>query len=251
MRTTAIFNLKGGVGKTTTAIHMALMLAKHHKARVLLVDCDAQCNLTQFFGADPSQGNTAGLLLAGTEFYAIGCIQQTAFQGVDIIPADDRLMELDLSQLSTDRVKVYVFRQMVVELGRRGDYDFVIFDCPPAFNSACAAALIGCDDVVIPIKLDAFSIAGMTNVLRQVQNMKRITSRLRVAGVLPTMWYKAEAIQDAEGILKKSSLHTFPHIRRSNRADSGTFAQQMADPKSGHMRDYRTFVAEYARGWKK
>lgn len=246
MRTTAILNLKGGVGKTTTAIHLGLLLHRDHGARVLLVDCDPQCNLTQFFEADPTHGNTAGTLLAGSEFYAISCIQHTAFADVDIIAADDKLMELDLSALSTERVKVYVFKQLVEELGRRGKYDYVIFDCPPAFNSACAAALIACDDVVVPIKLDAFSVAGMTNVLRQVQNMRKINARLRVAGILPTMWYKDDKITESEGILRNSRLHVYQHIRRSNKADAVTYSRQLADAKAGHMRDYRRFAAEYA-----
>lgn len=250
MRTTAISNMKGGVGKTTTAIHLALLLHKFHRAKVLLVDCDPQCNLTQFFEADPSKGNTAGALLAGGEMYAIACIQHTAFDGVDIIAADDRLMELDLSALSTDRVKIYTFRQMILELGRRGAYDYVLFDCPPAFNSACAAALIACDDVVIPIKLDAFSVAGMTNVLRQVQNMRKINSNLRVAGILPTMWYKSETIANAEQIIRDSRLHVYPHIRRSNKADEVTFEHSLAPAMSGHMKDYKTFAAEYIGGRK-
>lgn len=247
MRSTAILNLKGGVGKTTTAIHLALMLRQHQGARVLLIDCDPQCNLTQFFEADAYNGNTAGVLLAGSEFYAIGAIQHTKFEGVDIIPADDRLMELDLKALNQDKtVKYYVFRQLVLELGQRGSYDYVLFDCPPAFNAASAACLLAADDVIIPIKLDAFSLAGMTNVLRQVKNMQKINCKLRVAGILPTMWYKSDTIAEAEKILKNSRLHVFPHIRRSPKADDTTFTRDLAGASAAHLRDYKTFSAVYA-----
>lgn len=248
MRTTAILNLKGGVGKTTTVIHMAQLLHRDFGARVLVVDCDSQCNLTQFFGADPKDGCTPEVLVSGDEFFAIASIQHTEAEGIDILAADESLMELDLSQLQTQRVKPMVFRQMAEELARREMYDYILFDCPPAFNSACAAALIAADDVLIPIKLDAFSVTGMANVLRQVRNMQRINGRLRVAGILPTMWYRSEQIAEAEEILRRSSLHVYPHIRRNNRVDGVTFDRALSGRKTGHMKDYRVFVREYAEG---
>lgn len=248
MRTTVILNLKGGVGKTTTVIHMAQMLHRDFGSRVLVVDCDHQCNLTQFFGADAESGNTADVLKMGwQDGITSRFIQSTETEGVDILSAEDSLMELDLSQLKTDRVKIYCFRMMILELGRLEKYDYVLFDCPPAFNSACAAALIAADDVVIPIKLDAFSVTGMANVMRQVKNMQKINSRLRVAGVLPTMWYRSEQIIEAEAILRKSGLPVFPYIRRSNRVDNVSFDRELANTKTGHMRDYKRFVADYAK----
>lgn len=248
MRTTAILNLKGGVGKTTTVIHMAQLLHRDHNARVLVVDCDPQCNLTQFYGADPKKGNTTQVLTIGWhDGISTSNIQSTEAEGVDILPADDSLMELDLSQLKTDRVKKLCFRMMILELGRMDKYDYVLFDCPPAFNSACAAALIAADDVVIPIKLDAFSVTGMANVMRQVKNMQKINSRLRVAGILPTMWYKSEQIAEAGAILRQSGLPVFPRIRRSNRVDNVSFDRELANAKTGHMRDYKRFVSAYIK----
>lgn len=248
MRTSVIFNLKGGVGKTTTVIHMAQLLHRDLNARVLVVDCDPQCNLTQFFGADPIFGNTTKVLTnAWVDGFSTGFIQHTETEGIDILAADDSLMELDLSSLKTDRVNKYCFRMMILELGRLDRYDFVLFDCPPTFNSATAAALIAADDVVIPIKLDAFSITGMANVMRQVKNMQRINGRLRVAGVLPTMWYRSPEISEAEDILRGSSLTVFSHIRRSNRVDGVTMDRALANAKTGHMKDYKRFVAAYAK----
>lgn len=248
MRTTAILNLKGGVGKTTTVIHMAQILHHDHGARVLVVDCDPQCNLTQFYAADPRNGSASKVLTNSDTFYAVLSVQETEMEGVDILAADDSLMELDLSQLHTNYVHPMSFRNMVIELGSRDKYDYILFDCPPAFNSACAAALIAADDVVIPIKLDAFSVSGMVNVLRQIKNMQTINQKLSVAGILPTMWYRSEQIAEAEEILRRSGLHVYPHIRRSNRMDNVTFDRALSGRKTGHMKDYRVFVREYAEG---
>lgn len=248
MRTTVIFNLKGGVGKTTTVIHLAQLLHRDFKARVLVVDCDPQCNLSQFFCANPSLGNTAQVLTkAWVDGVSTGFIQHTETEGLDILAGDESLMELDLSSLKTDRVNKYCFRMMMLELRKLDRYDYILFDCPPAFNSASAAAMMAADDVIIPIKLDAFSITGMANVMRQVKNMQRINSRLRVAGVLPTMWYRSEEIAEADGILRQSGLTVFPHIRYNKRVDGVTMDRELANAKTGHMRDYKRFVKEYEK----
>lgn len=248
MRSTVIFNLKGGVGKTTTVIHMAQLLHRDFNARVLVVDCDPQCNLTQFFGVEPKRRSTSVLLKTGWyDGAASDFILRTEAPGLDIIAADDNLMELDLSQLKTDLIKKMCFRMMCLELCKSGTYDYVLFDCPPAFNSACAAALIAADDVVIPIKLDAFSVAGMANVMCQVKNMQRINHRLRVAGVLPTMWYHSEEIANAESILRQSGLTVLPHIRYNKRVDVVTMDRELSGARTGHMQDYKRFVAAYAK----
>ncbi len=248
MRTTAILNLKGGVGKTTTVIHMANILHRDYSARVLVVDCDHQHNLTQFFDADPKKGSTTKVLTMGWhDGISAGLIQQTETEGVDILAADDSLMALDLSQLKTDSVKSYCFRMMVLELGRMESYDYILFDCPPAFNAACAAALIAADDVVIPIELDAFSIDGMGNIIQQVDNMRRLNNRLRVAGVLPTKWYKDATIMDAENILRQSSLNVFHRIRYSKRMKAVTFSRELSGKKTAPMMDYKLFVGQYVK----
>lgn len=248
MRTTAILNLKGGVGKTTTVIHMANILHRDYGARVLVVDCDHQHNLTQFFDADPERGSTTDVLLMGwPEGTPIGPIQSTETEGIDILAADGSLMALDLSQLENNHVKSNCFREMVMAQAVAESYDYILFDCPPAFNAACAAALIAADDVVIPIELDAFSIDGMGNIIQQVDNMRRLNSRLRVAGVLPTKWYKDDAILDAESILRQSSLNVFHRIHYSKRMKAVTFSRELSGKKTAPMRDYRLFVGQYVK----
>ncbi|MGM9669735.1 MAG: ParA family protein [Faecousia sp.] len=256
IRTTAILNLKGGVAKTTTVINMAAILAKDYGIRVLLIDADSQCNTTEFFGATPSSGNLADILRLSDDCYdpmleAGACIQSTEFTNIDIIPGDDSLMDLDLSKVELGRVNVNILRQLVEQV--KALYDYILIDCPPAFNAASAAALIAADDVIIPIKLDAFSLRGMSNLMRQIKNMRRINPRLRLAGCLPTMWYSDPQIMDAETQLRDARLPIFPHIRRSDTVDRMTFRQEallVSSPNSGAGIDYRKFVAEYMGGEK-
>lgn len=253
MKTFAILNLKGGVAKTATAVNVAAILASDYKQRVLLVDADSQCNTTEFFGGNPEYGNLAEVLRQRSDgaYFAAVSIQPTNFPGVDLLAGDDSLMDLDLTKVEAEDVKATVLREMVAILAERDAYDICLVDCPPAFNAASAAALLAADEVIVPIKLDAFSLRGMTNLLRQIANMRKINPRLRLAGCLPTMWYKSETIQQAEETLRSSGLPVFPHIRRTDKVDDMTFVQEpllISSPRSAAGVDYRRFVRVWMEG---
>ena len=251
MRTAVILNLKGGVAKTATAVNVAAILASDYKQRVLLIDADSQCNSTEFYGGDPAKGNLAELLRSGSQEDAAWGIQSTRFTGVDLLAGDESLMDLDLTKVELQDVRATVLRDMVQSLDKMSLYDWVLVDCPPAFNAASAAALIAADEVIIPIKLDAFSLRGMANLMRQIANMRQINPKLRLGGLLPTMWYRSENIQRAEETLRASGLPVYPHIRRTNKVDDMTFAQEpllISSPKSAAGKDYRTFVRTLMEG---
>ena len=253
-RVTAILNLKGGVAKTTTAINLAAILAKEHGAKVCVVDGDSQCNTTEFFGGDPTSGNLAAVLRNADRFddpgnYAAAFIQPTAYENIHILPGDETLMDMDLSKVEQGTVNSNILRYLVEEI--KDKYTHILVDCPPAFNAASAAALVAADDVIIPIKLDAFSLRGMGNLMRQIKNMRQINPRLKIAGLLPTMWYKDEQIEDAERQLRAAGLPVYSRIRRSDKVDRMTFRQDpliVSSPKSSSAIDYRRFVREYVRG---
>lgn len=254
MRTSVILNLKGGVAKTATAVNMAAILAKDHKQRVLLIDADSQCNTTEFFGGDPNNGNLAEVLRhddTGSGEFAACCIQPSSFPGIDLLAGDDSLMDLDLTKVELQSVQIAVLRDMVQLLEQKNSYDVCLVDCPPAFNAASAAALMAADDVIIPIKLDAFSLRGMTNLIRQIHNMRAINPKLKLSGCLPTMWYKSDNIVDAEATLRASGLPVFPHIRRTDKVDDMTFVQEpllISSPRSAAGIDYRNFVRVWMKG---
>ena len=155
-------------------------------------------------------------------------------------------MDMDLSQVKLGTANANILRVLAEVVS--GLYDYILIDCPPAFNAASAAALIAADDVIIPIKLDAFSLRGMGNLMRQIKNMSKINPNLCLAGILPTMWYRSPQIIDAAAQLKQSMLPVFHHIRRSNKVDDMTFRQDaliITSPNSGAAVDYRRFVQEY------
>lgn len=253
MEAIAIQNLKGGVGKTVTAVNMAAILAMDYKKHVLLVDCDSQCNASDFFGAvtDQDAAPTLADLMTGLVKYVGETIQPTDVDGIDILAASDALMDLDVSKIGTT-VHGTALRDLCDEIRDGSMYDFVIFDLPPAFNAAAAAALLAADSVVVPIKLDAFSLSGLANLMRQISSMRKINPKLRLSGCLVTMWQRTERLCGAHDDLVNAGLPVFASkIRRSPKVDEMTFERQpitVFSPRSGAGRDYRAFVAELLEG---
>lgn len=254
MRTICVLNLKGGTGKTVTAVNLAYILAAEHQQRVLLIDADSQCNSTEFFGIDPDRGNLAQLMTAPIDpAYAVGQIQATQHKGLDMLAASMELMDLDLTKLESKAVRATAISELLAHLTETDQaYDTVLVDCPPAFNAATASALLAAQEVIIPIKLDAFSLRGMANLIRQVKNMRKINPALNVRGCLVTMYYKDRCIDEALQTLQGSGLPVFAtKIRRSKRVDGMSFAQQplsVFSPRSGAGVDYRAFAKELMGG---
>lgn len=254
MRTIAILNLKGGVGKTTTVVNIAATLARDYKQRVLLVDADSQGNLTEFFSADDAVPSLADLFrdtAAGVADVVEAYIHPSSFEHISLIPGDDTLMDLDLSKVEDKRVPVTVLRSVRICLEECDAYDWCLIDCPPAFSAASAAALLAADEVIIPIKLDAFSLRGMVNLMRQIANMRKINPQLKLGGCLPTMWYNSPKIVDAEQALRDSGLPVLGHIRRTDKVDDMTFAQEpllISSPRSAAGVDYRRLVRDLMKG---
>ena len=246
MRTTAVLNLKGGVAKTTTVVNMAAILAAKHKKRVLVVDADSQHNTTGFFGGVPATSSTLSEMLRRTDVN--NPIHHSNFEGVDLLGADDELMELDLSQVKDNNVDVCCIKNILTKLDK--EYDIVLIDCPPAFNAASAAALLAANDVVIPVKLDGFSLEGMANLMRQIQNMKKLNPKLKLAGLLPTMFYSDDEQESSLDQLRASKLPVYSPIRlqRRGKVDKTTFTKTpliITSPNCAACVDYKRFAAEY------
>ena len=240
MRTIAIINLKGGTAKTTTTVNLAAEL-RHRGKRVLCIDADPQHNLTDFLGAS-ADGTTITDLLAGRVCEADIAVQRIG-AGFGIVPSDLSLCEIDIEAIQKG-ISLRTVRDLCEAVA--DDFDVCLIDCPPSFTAASIAALVAADEVIIPIKLDAFSLRGMANIMQQVSNMRKINDSLTVAGILPTMWYKSDNIIEAEKMLREFGLPVLPHVRRTNKVDDMTFAQEplvISSPKSAAGVDYRRVVA--------
>ena len=183
----ALTNQKGGVGKTTTAVNLGVSLAKQGK-KVLLIDADAQANLTMALGY--SRPDDIPITLS-TVMQSI--IDDKAFdvsqgilhhnEGVDLLPSNIELSGFEvrlINAMSRERVlKTYVNEV-------KKNYDYVLIDCMPSLGMITINALAAADSVVIPTQPHYLSAKGLELLLRSVSMVKRqINPKLRIDGIFP------------------------------------------------------------------
>lgn len=252
MKTIAVLNMKGGVGKTTTTINFASILVKDYKQRVLVIDADPQGNLSQFLlGEVDPDFTTLQLLKDGSEFYP-DFISHSKIEGVDIVPADMTLLAADVAD-ADDRPNLRAIADLRDCLIEDDAYDYLLIDCPPAFSAGTLAALMAATEVLIPVRLDAFSTGGMVELTVQVNNMRKVNPVLRISGLLLTMYRPTELSIQTENFLRGDNRFRVFNttIRYSDKVGDSTFAANALmdfSPRSAACVDYRRFVREYLGG---
>ena len=180
-----ILNLKGGVGKTHTTWLLAAVCQEKGK-RVLLIDTDAQGNLTNSFVRDGgSVASVDQLLDPSIDADVHGLIRRTAFPMIDIIPASPTIAAFDLSDQRTwERAELHrSFLDPIKAL--RAHYDFIVFDCPPRLSLASFAALVASDHVIVPLEAADWGAQGITQVTEAIEYVRdRFNPRLNLLGYL-------------------------------------------------------------------
>lgn len=256
MITTAIMNLKGGVAKTITAVNMAMILAEKHGKRVLLIDADHQGNTSSFFSPGEPYTALTDILTADSEPYWADDVQHSGLEGLDYLPADMKLAELDLmddvSKEERERRRIRL-RDFVEAAAEDDAYDHIIIDMPPSFSTAAQASLIAADEVIVPMKLDAFSIDGMLTMSRQIESARKLNPKLRFLGVLVTMRRGKSATEVGIRALRGFKIPVFDQTIRwtDEIVDESTYAHKplhVYSPRCGAARDYARFVIEYLGG---
>lgn len=251
MKTIAIMNNKGGVGKTVTAINLADILAREYKKRVVLADCDGQANLTRFYfpNFDANLDLTMSDILAGTAEQVWADNLMPISDGLDLIPASSDLYDLDRMALQAGVSFPERVREVVEVARDDGETDYFVFDCPPGYTVASIGALCACDEVVIPMLLDGFSFAGMWDMSSQIASLRRVRHDIRIAGVLITQWRNSEVVRQGESLLRSMGVPVFKTtIRRTEKVPESTFERLPVathSPMSAATHDYRAWVAEY------
>lgn len=206
MKRVAVSNLKGGIGKTTTAVSLAVILAAEHKKRVLLVDCDMQGNASKVLGQYRAEGiGTHTVMQQKTE--PEYCIFKTDYPraevfggNLDIIPSNMYLMQANAAIMQdTEHEQLHILDNAIKRLEEMGQewtddttehsvlpYDIVIFDCALGLDMTVLNAVIASDLIIAPVPFGGYEIDGLGQLQEQLEDLKTINENLRMK-VLFTM----------------------------------------------------------------
>lgn len=250
----ALANQKGGVGKTTTTVNLGIGLAMLGK-KVLVVDADAQGNLTDSLGYKEPDNLSISLATILTKIMLEEPYESDEgilhhMEGVDLMPGNIELSAIEVSLVNTMSREI-VLRSYINCIKDR--YDYVLIDCMPSLGMMTINALAAADSVVIPVQSHYLPAKGMTQLLQTIARVKRqINPKLTIDGVLLTMVDKRTTFaKDISFVLRRDygdKLRVFDvEIPLSIRA-AETSAQGKSiyafDPHGIAAKAYQTFAKE-------
>ncbi len=258
MRSVAIINQKGGVGKTTTTVNLGAALARSG-SRVLLVDLDPQGHLGLHLGVDVPEGEPTIYDVLTDELPLRQAIV-SAGDRLDVLPSN-----IDLAAAESELVSVLgreVLLRDALEQVASG-YDMVLIDCPPSLGVLTINALVAASEVLIPLQAQFFALQGFSKLLDKTVRLvrQRINPALEVLGVILCMHEKqtrlsGEVVEDIRGFLEASrgepvawanaKVYDICVRRNVKLAEATSFGQSVLDyaPKSNGAQDYLDLAVE-------
>lgn len=184
MKIISIFNQKGGVGKTTTAINLSAGLAEKNK-KVLLIDMDPQGNTSSGLNLQ-EEAEGLGLYHVLLENQELGkAIQTTGIEGVKLIPSSSDLAGFEIEAVNIEDRETILKRRLDDVDG----YDYILIDCPPSISILTINALTASDSVIIPIQAEYYSLEGLGSMVKTLDLIKKgLNKELYIEGILVTMY---------------------------------------------------------------
>jgi chromosome partitioning protein len=246
-RVLAVVNQKGGVGKSTTSVNLAATLGELGE-KVLLVDLDPQGNATSGFGLNRNQRDLCiyNALLGDTPMAEI--IEPVEVENVFMVPATIQLAgaEIELVSAFSRETKL---RQILEPI--RGDFDFIIIDCPPSLGLLTVNALTAADGLLIPIQCEYYALEGLSKLLDSVRLVRtHLNTSLDVFGAVMTMYdartrLSQQVVDEVKDFFEAKVFETL--IPRSVRlSEAPSFGQPVTiyDPNGRGAEAYRALAKE-------
>ncbi|MHB8898058.1 MAG: ParA family protein [Thermoguttaceae bacterium] len=257
MRSIAIMNQKGGVGKTTTAVNISAALADTG-LRVCLVDMDPQAHATLHFGIEP-QIEMPSIYTVLTGDASLADVRRRLSENLWIVPS-----HLDLAGAEVELAGVvgreFILRDKMRE--EQEEFDYLLIDCPPSLGVLTINALVAVEEVFIPLQPHFLALHGLSKLLQTIQLVsRRLNNRLKLSGIVLCMYdastrLAAEVSDDVNEFFRENfhgetpwaGAQTFQtRIRRNVRlAEAPSFGQSILeyDPHSNGAQDYRQLARE-------
>ena len=246
----SVINLKGGVGKTISAVNIAYSLTRKD-FRVLLIDNDKQGNASKFFGVhDYDKPSIADVLtMRGVDLN--GILRHTTYERLDVVPANMTLLRADKEVLlDTSRMQQTRLAQSLKSVAKM--YDYVVIDNAPDLSMSIINALVASNDVLIPMKIGKFSLDGLSQLIEQVKNVYEFNPGLKITGGFVSMYQRNNVNVDGIEYLRENSLIPIMEttISKTVKVDESTFVGEpllVYAPKARVAEEYVQLTAEYIK----
>jgi chromosome partitioning protein len=259
MRTIAIMNQKGGVGKTTTTVNLGAALAELG-FHVLLIDMDPQAHLTINYGFEPNSEVPSLYDVLIEDRSLLEAIQKFDDR-IALVASSIDLAGAEIELVSRPSRESILKKKLDVA---KDDFDFVLLDCPPSLGLLTINALAAAGEVIIPMQPHFLALQGVGKLLETVQLVSRqLNPELRVSGIVLTMYdsqakLSGEIVKDLAGFVDAAKEQKVPwsgarifkaKIRRNIKlAESPSFGQHIIkyEATSNGATDYRNLAKEVA-----
>jgi len=247
----AIFNQKGGVGKTTTNINLAACLAEKGK-RILILDIDPQGNTTSGLGISKDYLEyTLYDVLINEEMDPSDAIISNGIPNLWIIPSSRDLAAAEIEFVELEGRE----RRLKKALERiKDDYDFIFIDCPPSLGLLTINSLTAVDSVLIPVQCEFYALEGIGMLMSTIELVRReMNPELDVQGVILSMFDGRTnlSIQVVEEVKKyfKDKVYSTIIPRNIRLAEAPGFGLPIThfDPRSKGAEAYREFAEEFLK----
>lgn len=252
MKTISVINLKGGVGKTYTSYNVAYELAKRGN-KVLVIDNDKQGNISKICSAYNADEISATAKALTGEYNDPQELITHADYSIDIITANMSLMAAvwQLATSEDNQISAYekLINSNISEKPLKDIYDYLIIDNPPDIAFNVISALKVTDEVIVPVKIDEWSLEGLEIISEQVKEAKRINPKIKLLGTLITMYRNDNSnVVGLKWLQEHSNVNVLGTIRYTAKATESTFFNKPAyeySPLCGAAQDYKKFVTRY------
>ena len=244
----AIFNQKGGVGKTTTNVNLSASIGKLGK-KVLVLDMDPQGNTTSGYGIDKNtiENTIYEVIVDGLDIH--DAIIKTDFDNIYLVAAASELAGAEI-ELANEKDREYKLKNSLDKI--KDDYDYIFIDCPPSLGMLTINSLTASDSVLIPIQCEYYALEGVSQLMSTFKLVKkRLNPNIEIQGVVLSMFDGRAnlSIQVVEEVKKyfKGSVYTTLIPRNVRLAEAPSYGKPVIyyDTRCRGTEAYKELAEEF------